>query len=117
MLKQGYKPWHAGSTERVSPMPMSFEVFDALRSAGVAEDKARAAAEALANAQPDLSDIIDPAPNILVTQRSGTADAGRWRGSAVAVWIGCAYAGPQLASAVLCFAPAPRAGAPASGPH
>jgi len=36
---------------------MSFEVFDALRSAGVAEEKARAAAEAMAKGQPDLSDV------------------------------------------------------------
>lgn len=36
---------------------MSFEVFDALRSAGVAEEKARAAAEAMAKGQPDVSDL------------------------------------------------------------
>jgi polyhydroxyalkanoate synthase subunit PhaC len=61
--------------------------------------------------------IIDPALIILIMRRSGTADAGRWRGSAAAVWTGCAYAGPQLASAVPCCALAPGAGAPASSPR
>src|SRR5215207_875002 len=32
----------------------------------------------------ELRQAIDPALIILVTQRSGTADAGRWRGSAAA---------------------------------
>jgi hypothetical protein len=41
--------------------------------------------------------IIDPALIVLIMQRSGTAYAGRWRGSAAAVWTGGAYAGPQLA--------------------
>jgi hypothetical protein len=36
---------------------MSFEVFDALRSAGVAEEKARAAAEAVAKDRPDVGYI------------------------------------------------------------
>src|SRR4051812_27666342 len=60
---------------------------------------------------------IDPALIIFIMRRSGTADAERWRGSAAVVWIGCAYAGRQLASAVPCCAPAPCAGAPASSPR
>src|SRR5829696_1443014 len=59
---------------------------------------------------------IDPALIILATQRSGTADAGRSRGSAAAVWTGCAYAGPRLASAVPCGAPAPGADPISRGP-
>src|SRR5689334_9604293 len=35
---------------------------------------------------------IDPALIILVAQRSGTAGAGRRRGSAAAAWTGYAYA-------------------------
>src|SRR5919202_1459874 len=64
-----------------------------------------------------FGEIIDPALIILIMRRSGTADVGRWRGSAAAAWPGCAYVGPQLASAVPCCAPAPCAGAPASSPR
>jgi hypothetical protein len=66
---------------------------------------------------PPVEAVIDPACIVLIMRHSGTADVGRWRGSAAAAWTSCAYAGPQLASAVPCCAPALGAGAPASGPH
>src|SRR5215213_2534469 len=34
--------------------------------------------------------VIEPALIVLIKRRSGTADAGRWRGSALAAWRGCA---------------------------